>query len=118
MNLYTVHVRAARPPVLVREAFSWGALFFGPLWFAAHRSWLPAALALAALLGSLAVPPVLRPVLCPAALLFCGVFGRDAQRWSLARRGFTLDHVVAAPDADAALLRLLGYRTDMGERLA
>ena len=35
-------------PVLVREGFAWGALMFGPLWLAAHRAWIAAALALAA----------------------------------------------------------------------
>ncbi len=48
MRFYTAHIRAGAPPVLVREGFSWGALFFGPLWLAAHRAWVAAALSLAA----------------------------------------------------------------------
>ena len=41
-------LRPGAAPVLVREGFAWGALLFGPLWLAAHRAWIPAALALAA----------------------------------------------------------------------
>ena len=56
MRVWTVHLPPAateegaadrrRPPepVLVREAFSWGAFLFGPLWLLAHRLWLAALL--------------------------------------------------------------------------
>ena len=32
MKIFTAHLHPRKPPVLVREAFSWGALLFGPLW--------------------------------------------------------------------------------------
>ena len=34
--------------MLVGEGFSWGALCFGPFWFAVHRAWIPAVLVLVA----------------------------------------------------------------------
>lgn len=102
-----MHVRPGRPAILVREGFAWGALFLGPLWLLGHRAWVAAVLATLALLGSLAAPPFLRPVLCPAVLLACGVLGHDALRGALRGAGYRLHHVVAAPDRDAAFLRLL-----------
>jgi hypothetical protein len=31
VNTWTVHLRDGARPVLVREAFSWGAFLFGPV---------------------------------------------------------------------------------------
>ncbi len=47
MKIYTALLKAGAEPVLVREGFSWGALFLGPFWLAAHRAWVPAAISLA-----------------------------------------------------------------------
>jgi len=113
MNIYTAHTRDGRPPVLLREGFSWGAFVFGPFWLLAHRAWIPGALALClwlalAVLARHHVPGIL--LLLHWAL---GLFGQDLRGWSLARADFTLVHVVAAPDEDTALARLLERRPDL-----
>jgi hypothetical protein len=114
VRIYTAHVRARRPPVLVKEGFSWGALLFGWIWLLFHRAWVPGGLALAAgvLIGVLTGSGTC--VLLEIALaLLLGLTGRDLVRWSLARRGYTLAHVLAARDADSALARLLTGRPDL-----
>ena len=108
MRLFTTHTQPGQSPVLVREGFSGAAFWFGAFWLAAHRAWTAAALTLAAalltfafarLIGS-AIPLVgfatLQGLICP-----------DLLRWSLAQRGFVEGPVVAAPDQDLALRRLL-----------
>jgi len=109
-----VHLRPEQPPVLVREGWSWAGFFFGPVWLLSRGSWITALLEIAALVILVAaLPPWLR---LPALLglgWFNGLLGRDLDRWSLARRGYALDHVVLAPDRDAALLRLLAARPDL-----
>ncbi len=42
-----------------------------------------------------------------------GLCGRDLVRWQLALRSYRLVHVLAAPDADGALARLLAVRPDL-----
>jgi len=114
MKIFTSHLRNREAPVLVREGFSWGAFFFGPLYLAVHRAWVAAALDLAAI--------VLTPLLCArlgegaplvGLVLMQGIFGRDLVRWGLAQRGFAGGPVVAAPDHDQAFARLLGARPDL-----
>ena len=105
---------AGRPPVLVREGWSWGALFFGPLWLASHRAWVPAALDLAALVlvGAATGGPV-RVAVVAALVVAQGMFGRDLLRWSLDFRGYALAHVLVARDGEGALARLLQRRPDL-----
>ena len=110
MRTFTAHVRPAAPPVLVEEAFAWGALLFGPLWLLRQRAWIAALATAAALALVLAGPPSLRPALGFGVLLLLGFTGRDLVRADLARRGYALAHVVAARDADEALFRLLGQQ--------
>jgi len=119
MRLWTVHVRKGREPVLVREAFSWGALFFGWLWLLLHRAWIPGALllALTILVGVLTGGDG-RVLLIGAIAVLQGLFGNDLRCWSLERRGYALAHVVAAPDEDGALVRLLDRRPDLAETFA
>ena len=116
MRTYTAHVEALRPPVLIPEGWSWGAAIFGPLWLLAHRAWIPAALWLACwgLIVGLAPGRLGAPLLF-GLFLISGLLGRDAVRWSLARRGYVLAHVLAARDRDAALARLLAARPDLVE---
>ena len=107
MKTYTAHLRPGRLPILVKEAFAWGAFLFGPLWLLWHRAWL-AAIGSAALLAlTLLAPPALRPLLSFALLLLLGLVGRDCVRWSLRRRGYDAAHVVAGRSPDDAYLRLL-----------
>ena len=119
MRIWTAHLHPARPPVLVQEGWSWGAAAFGPFWLLAHRAWVPGTLVLAAVvILNLVVPGALRPVLVLGFFLLLGLLGRDLLRWALDRRGYAMQHIVAAPDGDAALLRLLDARADLVPGLA
>ena len=114
MRIYTAHTRPGRPPVLLAEGFSWGALMFGPFWLLAHRAWVAGVLALCAWVVAAAVLPGPAAASVLAALAWAlGLFGRDLRRWSLANAGYTLVHIVAAPDEDSALARLLDRRPDL-----
>jgi hypothetical protein len=114
MRIWTVHLHPYRTPVLVPETFSWGAALFGPLWLFARRAWVGGVLALAAAiaLGLAPIDPAVRGVTGLALAWLLGLWGQDLRRWSLSRRGYTLAHVVAAPSADAATLRLAEQRPD------
>ncbi len=119
MRTYTAHLKAGRPPTLVREGWSWGAALFGWVWLLAQRAWIPALLQLAiSILVLLLVPPPLRSTLMLAIAFLTGLLGRDMVRWSLARRGYVLAHILAARDEDGALARLLQARRDLAERYA
>ena len=118
MRVFTAHTRLDRSPELVVESFRWGALFFGPLWLAWHRAWIPAALAAAALILVLTMPGgAVRDVLLPALVILFGLIGNDARRWSLTRRGYVLTDVVAGRDEDAAVARYLAERPEQAARL-
>ena len=119
MRIYTVHLRPLAPPVLVPERFSWGALLFGPLWLAAYRAWVPAAIALAASLLILALASdATQAVLLAGLAVLLGQSGQDLRRWSLAQRGYRLVRVLAASNEDAALERLLNAQPDLIEAMA
>ncbi len=114
MKVWTAHLHPARPPVLVHEGWSWGAALFGPFWLLAHRAWVPGVIVLAVVvILNLLIPQGLRGVLVLGFFLLLGLLGRDMLRWSLARRGYALAHVVAARDDDAAFARLLDARPDL-----
>jgi hypothetical protein len=116
VKIWTAHTRESSAPVLVREGFSWGALFFGPLWLLARRAWIPAALAWCAWIGAALLPDPLDVLVLVALHWLVGLTGRDMLRWSLGLRGFLLAHVIAATDEDAALVRLLDRRPDLVAR--
>ncbi len=118
MRVYTAHTRKRSAPVLVREGFSWGALFFGPIWLLVHRAWVAGVLALCAAVGACLAPGLLPAVLLPALAWLLGVSGTDLVRWSLQRRGFLLAHVIAGTNIDAALARLLTVRPDLRQDAA
>ncbi len=113
MRIYTAHRRTARPPVLVREGFAWLALLFGPLWLFWHRAWIAAVIVLAAMAGLAMAPPGLRAPLGLGLAVLLGFVGNDLRRWSLARGGYALAHVVAARGRDDAFLRLLSRHPEM-----
>lgn len=117
MRIYTAHLRADRPPVLVAEGFSCGALVFGGIWLLLHRAWIAGVLAIAAsVLIGLVTPPAMRIVLELGVAILLGLVGRDLVRWSLSRRGYLAAHVVAARNAEQALGRLVTERPDLGPR--
>jgi hypothetical protein len=114
VKVWTAHVKKARSPVLVEEGWSWGAALFGPLWLLAHRAWIAGAAYLVLVVGlAAALPAGLQGVAALGLGVLSGLLGRDVLRWTLARRGYVLDHVVAAQDEEAALSRLLDTRGDL-----
>ena len=117
MKFWTAHVQQGAAPVLVREGFSWGALLFGPLWFAAHRAWIAATLTVVAdvLILSLATDGI-AAVLMAGLVLLLALSGQDLRRWSLDHRGYLLAQVIAAHNELGALERLLTRRPDLTGR--
>lgn len=117
MKTYIALLKKDAEPVLVREGFSWGALFFGPLWLAAHRAWIAAAITLAAyvLLAAL-VPEPAGFILALGLTLILGLTGNDLRRWALEHRGYLLVHVLAARGRDEAWLRLMNHRPELAAR--
>ena len=109
MKTYTAHLRPDRAPILVKEAFAWGAFLFGPFWLLAHRAWLAALGSVILFAATWAVRPPLHGALIFAVMLLLGLFGRDLVRWSLTRRGYQFAHVVAGRSPDDAYLRLLNH---------
>lgn len=117
MKVWTAHEKPNASPVLVREGFSFGALFFGPIWLAAHRAWFPAGgmLLLTLLILILTHPPASLVLILGLALL-AGFSGRDLVRWEVARRGYLETTVVTGRNQYDAHARLLQARPDLVER--
>ena len=113
MKLFTAHLHPAKPPVLVREGWSWWAFIFGPLWLLSHGAWIATALSVAVLIACTYAPPPLRPLLAFAVFWLLGLCGNDLRRWSLDLGRFRLAHVVAARNRDEAFLRLIDVRADL-----
>ena len=120
MRFYTVHLPEGDQgaesgtldrAVLVREGFNWLAFFFAPFWALAEGLWL-AAVPLIAVLAAIVVVPLvlgLEPLL-PAVLglgyaVLSGMSANDLRRAGLAKRGYRLVEVVAAPSRAQALIR-------------
>ena len=118
MKFYTALLKANAEPILVREGFSWGALILGPVWLAAHRAWIAAAISLAAcvLIAALTDAPDAE-ILAAGLALILGFTGHDLQRWALENRGYLLVHVLTARSQDDAFNRLLIHRPDLADRL-
>jgi hypothetical protein len=114
VKFWTVHIRTSATPVLLREGFSWGALFFGPIWLAIHRAWIAAAIALAAyvIIAVTAHDFVLAALMITLVLLL-GLSGQDLRRWSLDNRGYLLSQVVTGRTELEALAHLLERRPDL-----
>jgi hypothetical protein len=117
VKIYTALLKQDAEPVLVREGFSWGALLFGPLWLAAHRAWIPAAISLAAyVLISVLAPWSAGTILTLGVAVILGFTGEDLRRWALEWRGYLLAHVLAAANRDDAFMRLMALRPDLAAR--
>jgi hypothetical protein len=117
VKIYTALLKSDAEPVLVQEGFSWGALILGPLWLAAHRCWIAAAISLAAyaLLLTFAPPPAIA-ILAAGLALLLGLTGNDLRRVALENRGYLLVHVLAAGSQDDAFSRLMTHRPDLAVR--
>jgi hypothetical protein len=117
MKTYSALLKSDAEPVLIKEGFAWGAFFFGPLWLAAHRAWIAAAISLAAyvIVPSLAPEPV-GSILGIGLALILGLTGNDIRRWTLEQNGYLLTHVLAAHGRDEAWMRLINHRPDLTAR--
>jgi hypothetical protein len=114
VKFWTAHLRAGTAPVLVREGFSWGALFFGPIWLAVHRAWIAAALTVAAfVLIVVLTPGAVMVALLTTLIALLGLSGQDVRRWSLDHRGYLLAQVVTGRSELDALRLLLERRPDL-----
>ncbi len=118
MKIYSVHVSPTAAAgdgdaELVKEGFCWPAFLFTVLWAAWHRAWWVAAallvVSIAIALGAEALGLGLygRITVNLGFLALVGFHGGDFLRWSLGRRGYRDQGVVAGDDADAALHRYL-----------
>jgi hypothetical protein len=114
VKFWSAHVRAGAVPVLVREGFSWGALFFGPIWLAVHRAWIAAAISLAAfVIIGFATHDGVQAALLVTVIVLLGLSGHDLRRWSLDQRGFLLAQVVRGRSELDAMAHLLERRPDL-----
>ncbi|MDB5414406.1 MAG: hypothetical protein JWR10_2741 [Rubritepida sp.] len=111
MRSWTVHLPKLgiqrQAAVLVPEGFSLAALTVGPFWLLWHRNWLAG---LGTLIVSLAlgfVPGAYGLALFLAFTILLGFHGQDLRRWTLARHGMPVSHVVLGRDEDSALMRLV-----------
>ena len=112
MSFYSVHIQGDGPQsvaeaAFVRQAFSWKAFFFGPLWLLRHRLWT--ALALWAAGYSILIAASLAVVSASACLFIAlalqMLLGLEANRLreaKLAQQGYRLVEIIAAPDRDEA----------------
>jgi hypothetical protein len=116
MTIYAVHVpsnagdqaAAAESCAFVRDSFSWGAFFFGPLWLLRHRLWIAFLGWLAAVLllwiGSYWLGLSNSAIFwCYVAIaIFLGLEGGLLRSAALRRRGFDLTDIVASNSRDDA----------------
>jgi hypothetical protein len=117
MKVWTAHEKPNASPVLVREGFSFGALFFGPIWLGAHCAWLPAGgLLLLTLMILLLTHLPASIILILGVALLTGFSGRDLVRWSVTRRGYLETMVVTGRNQYDARARLLDARPELIER--
>jgi hypothetical protein len=112
MALYSVHMKGDGPQSLaeaafVRQAFSWTAFILGPLWLLWHRLWAGFAVWAAACLILIAASlTIVSAAACQfIALALQILLGLEANRLreaKLARNGYRLIEIIAAPARDEA----------------
>jgi hypothetical protein len=117
MRVYTVHVHPSRRDadgigdrdvVLVKEGFSWPALFFSVIWAIWKGLWLVALLflvlqtALSFFFNVFLIGTLTQVVLTLLLAIAIGFFANDLRRWTLSRRGFRDAGVVVGRDLLAA----------------
>lgn len=115
MLVFTVHEPPAAPAdkldraeqiVFVREGFSFYGLLLGPLWLLFNGFWLAALIAITAsavlivlLIAMGAGTPWIVAVIA-AAHLVVGFEGRNIERWTLSRRGWSMLGAVSGRDVE------------------
>lgn len=105
-------------PVFVRDGFTVAGFILGPLWLAWHRLWLPAIVALAAVVVLNAVGIRLGVEEATSWLsllvsLWIGLEGSALRMAGLRRRGFTDGGVITADNRDDAELRYAAGEGDL-----
>jgi len=112
MAFYSVHLRGDGPQsvaeaAFVRQAFSWKAFFFGPLWLLRHRLWagllLWAAGYLILIAASVTVVSAGAGLFIALALqMLLGLEANRLREAKLAQQGYRLVEILAAPARDEA----------------
>lgn len=128
MRVYTVHRRHHNLDpdsgvVLVKEGFSWPALFFSLFWALWCRLWWVALglfvvnAVLSAVLTLLGIDSVSEAAISLGLAVLVGLLGNDLKRWTLNRRGFRQIGIVAAADLEAAEHRFFDINTELASEL-
>ena len=126
MKLYTIHFPAeaegsitglARNAVLVKDGFSWSALFLPTIWFLAKKMWIVFAIYLAiqavvlATVYYLSLPGELITITKLTSNIILGFEGNNLYRWTLRRSRFKQHGTIAARDMVAAEYRFFTAMT-------
>lgn len=126
MNLYTVHypqeaenslTGMATSAVLVKDGFSWSALFLPTVWFLAKKMWIVFAIYLAiqaiilTIVYAADLPAEIFTITKITGNLILGFEGNNLYRWSLDRARFREHGTIAARDIVAAEHRLFSQLT-------
>ncbi len=124
MRTYTAHVQRnpidpVRDIALVREGFNFWAFLFAWLWAFGNGFWLVGVLLLAAQVLAGWLIDLIVPSTGPVILadlgyhVIVGIVANDLRRWTLARRGFVMEAIVAERDQDSAERRFLDHDDDL-----
>ena len=118
MRLYAAYVDPSslepdRAVAMVRQGMSWPAFFFSVLWALRHRLWGTAALLTLALVGlellftTLGADDAASAIAGFGLAVYIGLSANDWRCRGLERRDMRLSAIVAAPNAERAVQRLL-----------
>lgn len=112
MAIYTIHARgpeldATRDALVLRDGFSWGAFWLGPIWLLRHGLYGTCVLwVLALVIVSIAAGTILSPGAAGGAVLaiqvLLGLEADHLRQAKLARKGYLLVDIVAARTLDEA----------------
>jgi hypothetical protein len=110
--------KPAADPVLLREGWSFWALVFGPLWLLRHGCWLAGVAGVVLLMIAAVLPAPWDLALAASLHVALCLHGQDARRWTLARRGWKLTHVVTGRNEESATFRLLNAEPRLARNFA
>ena len=106
MTTYAVYAKPddTLNAVFVADRFSWGAFVFTTFWALWNCMWIVAAVLLALLALSYALPVALQFVFSTCLSFLLGFHGNDLLCWSLARRGYAEIGLATGGNLEAAEL--------------